>query len=248
MKTPLQDMVDSVIREAEQRVKTASAEPERQCSVCGVSIDSGIFCSDHESIKTASAQGVDLDYVEKLAGAVSYICEHLDGVGVAKISPFIAGKVKSAKAIIPSKAPATKMAGATRDQLKAAILEKLGSGLDSPPSISQTTTSGPPGVSASGEGPKAPTSGGYGLVSSVDKAQDYTKGDAKKLVKSDLAKVLSHPAFSDPVLKEKLQNTSKAGVKMAEVRTALSKIAGSPCTCDGVNVCARCRVSSRVQG
>jgi hypothetical protein len=76
MSTPLQELIDSVISEASQTEKTASAV----CDVCGIELtDGGHLCAEsQEPTKMASAEGfVDLDYAEKLAGAVEYIQGHI---------------------------------------------------------------------------------------------------------------------------------------------------------------------------
>lgn len=63
---PLQDMVDQVIKEAQARVADdqATDEPEEKTA----------------SAADQPAEGVDLDYAEKLAGAVSYVVRHFDEV------------------------------------------------------------------------------------------------------------------------------------------------------------------------
>ena len=74
-----------------------------------------------------------------------------------------------------------------------------------------------PGVTAAGEGTKA-TGKAAAMFGKLDGKASFSKGDAKKLVKGDLGKVLKEPALSkatDPVLHNNLRNTSKAGVKIA---------------------------------
>lgn len=93
--------------------------------------------------------------------------------------------------------------------------------------------------------------GGYGnearrLIASNQAAIDATKGDAKGPVKQQLHEVLEEPALSsstDPVLEENLRNTGKAGVKIAAVRAALTKVAQQGCTCKTIDgECANCKM------
>jgi len=78
--------------------------------------------------------------------------------------------------------------------------------------------------------PSSGQSGGRGLISSIDSAIGYTKGQAKKPQKGALAEVLTEPALSaskDNVLQQALDNTSNAGVKISALREVLAKIAAS---------------------
>ena len=272
---PLQDMINSVLREAEETVKTASAEPTSQCSVCGIAVESGNLCASHaEATKTAGDDAIDLDYAEKLAGAVEYIADYLGKTAAPMQCTLPTNKQTSGKQslrfggkpVIPKKPPMEKgtklkdnkstmlpaypkdgviKTSEERDALKKAILTKLGSGVDNAPSISGSATKGPEGVFAAEQGPSPSGPGGFQLARSIQSAMSYTKGQAKKNVKADLAKVLKAPALSsaaDPVLQENLQNTSKAGVKIAGVREELAKIAASGCTCGGAHTCVSCLV------
>ncbi len=331
MNIPLQDMIDSVVREAQEKVKTASSE-EHQCSICGVAVGDGNgFCATHREVeKTASDishdSGVDLEYAEKLAGAVEYITQHIgdleddklvtEATDVSDLRGLLkesagwstwgrqgkkgkerqrgllssrgwttgeaaggTGAVGGALGALVGGTPRKEsiklteeglkhtkaykgggkrallgagigaglgaLAGATqqklwnpggsdldkkekksfdREALKTAILEKLGSGVDNPPKIANSASSGPEGAHASGEGPKPSGPGGHELVGSVDKAIAFTKKDAKSKVKSDLAAVLDHASSKDKKLQENLQNASKAGVKTAGVREALKVV------------------------
>jgi hypothetical protein len=114
---------------------------------------------------------------------------------------------------------------AEREALKQRILSKLGGMETSKPNIANKELSGPDGVSAAGEGPTA-SGPGAAMVSSVDKVINLTKGQAKSLVKKDLAKVWDNKALSkstDKVLHENLRNASKAGVKIAGASSEVRK-------------------------
>jgi hypothetical protein len=76
------------------------------------------------------------------------------------------------------------------------------------------------------------------LIASNQAAIDATKRDAKGPVKSQLSEVLDEPALTsstDPVLENNLQNTGKAGVKIAAARTFLAKVAQQGCTCKTID-------------
>jgi hypothetical protein len=97
--------------------------------------------------------------------------------------------------------------------------------------------------------------GGFGnqarrLIASNQAAIDATKGDAKGPVKSQLSEVLDEPALSsstDPVLGNNLQNTGKAGVKIAGARAVLEKVAQQGCTCATIDgECAFCSLQQKV--
>ncbi len=85
--------------------------------------------------------------------------------------------------------------------------------------------------------------GGFGnqgrrLIASNQAAIDATKGDAKGPVKTQLSEVLDEPALTsstDSVLENNLQNTGKAGVKIAAARANLEKVAQQGCTCTTVH-------------
>ena len=233
MTMPLQDMIDSVLSEAQEKIASVNQEE----------VAEEIPQAQPETEQIGA--GVDPSYAEKLAGAVEYISEHLDSIinpsaDVPSLREALKEKVSEAQPEAVAEEAVTeepteeaveetidtKTAGADREELKRAILEKLGSGVDNPPKIANKASSGPEGASVAGEGPSGSGPGGHELVGAVEKAISYTKGDAKKGVKADLAKVLDHPALSkakDPVLHENLQNASKAGVKIAGTREALRK-------------------------
>jgi len=238
MTMPLQDMIDSVLNDALQKV--ASAEPE--------SVEEEVATVDLGGDTTHSA-GVDPEYAEKLAGAVEYIAEHINSIEteqneeVSDLRDALKNRLAVAKQ--PQDEPEAvteKTSNTDRDALKRAILEKLGSGVDNPPKIANKGSSGPEGVYASEEGPGPKGPGGHELVGSVDKAIGYTKKDAKKGVKPDLGKVLDHTAFKDRTLQENLQNASKAGVKTAGARESLQKISAAGCVCESEGACAHCRL------
>lgn len=85
--------------------------------------------------------------------------------------------------------------------------------------------------------------GGFGnqgrrLIASNQAAIDATKGDAKGPVKTQLSEVLDEPALTsstDSVLENNLQNTGKAGVKIAAARATLEKVAQQGCTCTTID-------------
>lgn len=85
--------------------------------------------------------------------------------------------------------------------------------------------------------------GGFGnqarrLIASNQAAIDATKRDAKGPVKTQLSEVLDEPALTsstDPVLENNLQNTGKAGVKIAAARAVLEKVAQQGCTCTTID-------------
>jgi hypothetical protein len=91
---------------------------------------------------------------------------------------------------------------------------------------------------------------GRRLISSNEAAINATKRDAKGPVKSQLSEVLEEPALSsstDPVLNNNLQNTGKAGVKIAAARATLEKVAQQGCTCVTINGdCAFCRIGTKI--
>lgn len=91
---------------------------------------------------------------------------------------------------------------------------------------------------------------GRRLISSNEAAINATKRDAKGPVKTQLSEVLEEPALSastDPVLNNNLQNTGKAGVKIAAARATLEKVAQQGCTCVTIDgECAFCRISTKV--
>lgn len=116
-----------------------------------------------------------------------------------------------------------------------------------------------------------PTDGsGYGnqqrgMIGSNQAAIDCTKGGAKKPRATELAEVLRNPAFSpkhDGKLQEQLQNTGKAGVKIAgaQMRGLLKqaaakglvtqemvdniKIASAGCSCGGQGTCRSCKLEA----
>lgn len=126
--------------------------------------------------------------------------------------------------------------------------------------------------------PSNPTDGsGYGNegrshIQSNTAAQSYTKGDAKKPQGKQMAEVLRNPAFSqkhDGKLQEQLQNTGKAGVKIAgaQMREFLKQAAANGkltqemvdgirktaehteghaegCTCGGEGSCKVCKLKA----
>lgn len=90
---------------------------------------------------------------------------------------------------------------------------------------------------------------GTSLVGSNSAAINYTKKDAKSLVKSPLKEVLDQPAFSekhDSKLQENLRNTGKAGVKIAGVQAQLRKIASGGCTCNSRGECQFCTMKAKL--
>jgi hypothetical protein len=261
---PLQDMVDSIVKEAEARVAGAddTVEPDVE--------------------KVASVQDddlVDLEYAEKLAGAVAYVAECIGdettkeahgnpetaltqlkprkdkqsedfgGVKMIPDSPPMEEKGTKFKSLKSShKGEGVKLSEADRGTLKQAILEKLGSGVDNPPNMGDGPVADPPGSFKSGDEPrKAPGGGGHQHVASNEAAINMDKGQAAKATTyPDLHKALAKHRLNrgtDPVLHNNLQNASKAGVKIAGAKQELSKIAAAGCGCDGNGTCSYCRLN-----
>lgn len=87
----------------------------------------------------------------------------------------------------------------------------------------------PPGAAPSGENvPKLPGEAKKqeNLVTSVDKAINYTKQDAKAVPKARMGEVLSEPAqkkSTDPVLHNNLDAASSAGVKLSSMKVAAAR-------------------------
>lgn len=88
------------------------------------------------------------------------------------------------------------------------------------------------------------------LIASNQAAIDATKGDAKGPVKTQLGEVLDEPALTsstDSKLEENLQNTGKAGVKIAAARGVLEKVAAEGCTCKTIDSeCPYCNLKQKV--
>jgi hypothetical protein len=108
------------------------------------------------------------------------------------------------------------------------------------------------------------------MVNSNSAAINYTKGDAKKPRAKELAEVLRNPAFSpkhDSKLNEQLQNTGKAGVKIAgaqrgeilkqaaangtltqemvdSIRTKTAMEGEDGCSCGGEGSCKVCKLKA----
>lgn len=110
--------------------------------------------------------------------------------------------------------------------------------------------------SKSGEGPKPPSgpAGGNdarGPLESNQAAINMKKVDGKKPQKRMLAEVLSEPAYSkaqDSKVHENLQNASKGGVKIAEARVLLQKIAEEGCKCSDAGTCKYCKMKAAMSG
>lgn len=89
----------------------------------------------------------------------------------------------------------------------------------------------PPDTSASGEAGGAPAGGkpqgATNLIASNDSAINYTKGQAKAAPKADVRKYVTEPALSsahDKTLGMAFANTSKAGVKIASMRSTAARV------------------------
>jgi hypothetical protein len=116
----------------------------------------------------------------------------------------------------------------------------------------KTTTSdeSSPGQSGDASGSDDGNSGRK-YIASNDAARNYTKGDAKGPVKTQLKEVLEQPALTsstDSKLEENLRNTGKAGVKIAAAKAALTKIAQEGCHCGNNNECSYCQLKGAVKG
>lgn len=125
--------------------------------------------------------------------------------------------------------------------------------------LSKMAESAPGGMtldSKSGEGPKPPSgpAGGNdarGPLESNQAAINMKKVDGKKPQKRMLAEVLSEPAYSkaqDSKVHENLQNASKGGVKIAEARVLLQKIAEEGCKCSDAGTCKYCKMKAAMSG
>jgi hypothetical protein len=97
-----------------------------------------------------------------------------------------------------------------------------------------TSSAGESGGAPAGGQPEGPT----GLVGSNEAAINYTRGQAKAPMKSQLAAVLTEPALSaahDSTLDKAFDNTGKAGVKISHslrssaARAVLEKMAEEAC-------------------
>ena len=110
------------------------------------------------------------------------------------------------------------------------ILTKMAADAESPASNQASHSDVRPCASKSEEGvPSQPAkmSKGEGMVSSIERVINLTKGEAKAEPKAQMSQVLTEPAqkkATDPVLHENLDATSKAGVKIAAARTLLEGI------------------------
>lgn len=163
--------------------------------------------------------------------------------------PSTGGSSKTASASAIRAAVLRKLAG--EDVMKANIeAERTANPLAGMGQLESFDTSQPAphqsgDASGSGNG-----NGARRLISSNESAINATKRDAKGPVKSQLSEVLEEPALSsstDPVLNNNLQNTGKAGVKIAAARTALEKVAQRGCTCETIERdCAFCRLGEKV--
>lgn len=109
--------------------------------------------------------------------------------------------------------------------------------------------------SKSGEGPKPPSdsSGGNDVrkyLESSEAAVNMKKVDGKKIAKRSLADVLSEPAMSkahDSKVHENLSNASKGGVKIAQAKALLQKIAAEGCTCEDKGDCKYCKMKAALK-
>lgn len=113
-----------------------------------------------------------------------------------------------------------------------------------------TTDSSQSSPSQSGDPVSGYGNQGRRLIQSNQAAINYTKGDAKGPQKTQLKEVLEEPALNsstDSVLEQNLQNTGKAGVKIAGAREALEKVAAGGCTCVTINgECYFCRMTAKL--
>lgn len=102
--------------------------------------------------------------------------------------------------------------------------------------IAESTQGGETLDSKSGEGPKPASDSAGGndarkALESNEAATNLKKVDAKKPQKRMLSEVLTEPALSkahDSKVQDNLRNASKGGVKIAAVKTFLSKVASDP--------------------
>lgn len=247
MNISLHEMVEEVVRNAQAQARANFDEFDKTASVISEDVDASIGDIDLEEIeKVAEAVDGFIDVLSsggefqvKVAGDSGSggpgpakdepkTTESKDGkqnyeTGKAKSQPKASGENKvegggsnhvhtEPSGHIDSEQPqisgGKSKSAAQRAAIKERILAKLGGAPEG---------GDRPGVTAAGEGTKA-TGKAAAMFGKLDGKASFSKGDAKKLVKPDLAKVLKEPALSkasDPVLHNNLRNASKAGVKIA---------------------------------
>lgn len=210
--TPLQDMIEAITKEASRR----AGAPERQ--------------EAPPPAPAAVAPAGDLcEYAEKMASAIEHILGKTaasSGLSLSNRDAVINQKAQDVASQVGGLVSSFRRCGMgkkafDREALKSAILEKLSSGVDNPPHITGQEAAAPEGIVGVGDAPKA-TGVAAALLAGNEAARDLTKRDAKRQVVAELRALLAHAPFGDPaVLRDNLQNTSKAGVKIAEVREQL---------------------------
>jgi len=127
-------------------------------------------------------------------------------------------------------------------------LAKLAGEEVAPASIGSPNATGKPEDEAS---PSQPQQGDRAHVGSSVAAISLTKGQAKSTQRKVLRSILETPALSkklDGKLQENLVNAGKAGVKIAEVREGLKKVAAQGCTCAQEGTCGYCRIQVELHG
>lgn len=121
--------------------------------------------------------------------------------------------------------------------------------------IAEATQGGMQLSSASGQGPKPPSDSKGGnearkALESNEAATNMKKIDGKAPQKKMMAPLLKEPSqtkSTDSKLQDNLRNTSKAGVKIAEARRDLVKIAAEGCSCDGKGDCKYCKLQAALK-
>jgi hypothetical protein len=121
--------------------------------------------------------------------------------------------------------------------------------------IAEATQGGMQLSSASGQGQKPPSDSAGGnearkALESNQAAMNMKKIDGKSPQKKMMSSYLKEPSqtsSTDSKLNENLRNTSKAGVKIAEYKEELAKIAAAGCTCDGASTCKYCKMQAAMK-
>lgn len=109
--------------------------------------------------------------------------------------------------------------------------------------------------SKSGEGIKPPADAANGndlrsFLETSEAATRLQKVDAKRIAKRSLADILTEPVQSkstDSKVHENLSNATKGGVKIAQARALLQKIAEGGCTCSDKGECKYCKMKEAIK-
>lgn len=121
--------------------------------------------------------------------------------------------------------------------------------------IAETSQGGMTLDSKSGEGIKPPADAANGndlrsFLESSEAATRLQKVDAKRIAKRSLADILTEPVQSkstDSTAHVALSNATKGGVKIAQARALLQKIAEEGCTCSDKGECKYCKMQAAIK-